>query len=409
MIFLMMAPLIAQNVHVELKGTVLDQNSSKPLESAIVNLKDTNVSTVTNSEGQFVLKIQQTLDSETLVVSLIGYKTKEVDIKSFKNNDFEIFLIENVTLLSEVNLSAFKNAENLVRKVFENKAVNNQNQAVLMTAFYRETIKKRNKDVSLTEAVVNLYKQSYSSNAKDQIKIHKARKSTNYKRIDTLALKLQGGPFSTLYLDMMKYPEYIFTDESISEYDFTFDAPSSVNNRPVYVLNFKQKDTIPTLGYQGKLFVDVESLALTSASYSLVLDGKKSAQDFLVQKKPRDVEVYPIEALYKVNYREKNGKWYYGYGSIQLTFKVDKTRKLFNSEYTIASEMAITDWEITNLENPFAPKDRLRPTVILHDAVSGFSDPNFWGEYNQIEPEKSIESAIDKIRRKIKREGTSAP
>jgi hypothetical protein len=39
----------------------------------------------------------------------------------------------------------------------------------------------------------------------------------------------------------------------------------------------------------------------------------------------------------------------------------------------------------------------------LEDEAIGFSDPDFWGEYNIIEPEKSIESAIKKIQRQLRR------
>ena len=49
------------------------------------------------------------------------------------------------------------------------------------------------------------------------------------------------------------------------------------------------------------------------------------------------------------------------------------------------------------------PRHFIRPTVILSEEASGFSDPKFWGEYNIIEPEKSIESAIKKIVKQIKR------
>ena len=66
--------------------------------------------------------------------------------------------------------------------------------------------------------------------------------------------------------------------------------------------------------------------------------------------------------------------------------------------------MAVTNWEINDSGFMAMPKDRLKPTVIIADAISGFSDPDFWGPYNVIEPEKSIESAIDKIKRKIRRE-----
>ena len=51
-------------------------------------------------------------------------------------------------------------------------------------------------------------------------------------------------------------------------------------------------------------------------------------------------------------------------------------------------------------------RNRLKPSVILSDAVSGFSDKGFWGAYNVIEPDKSIESAINKIQKKLKRNGS---
>ena len=79
----------------------------------------------------------------------------------------------------------------------------------------------------------------------------------------------------------------------------------------------------------------------------------------------------------------------------------------------MTAEMAVTDWE-KNLEGKFPkPNERIRKSIILSDEAIGFSDPDFWGEYNIIEPEKSIEAAIKKIQRQLKRtkkkEGTSKP
>ena len=71
--------------------------------------------------------------------------------------------------------------------------------------------------------------------------------------------------------------------------------------------------------------------------------------------------------------------------------------------YTLNSEMAITDWEITDTKFVKVRENIIRPTTILVDETSGFSDPEFWGEYNIIEPEKSIESAIKKIQKQLKR------
>ncbi|HEA81277.1 MAG TPA: carboxypeptidase-like regulatory domain-containing protein, partial [Maribacter sp.] len=95
-----------------------------------------------------------------------------------------------------------------------------------------------------------------------------------------------------------------------------------------------------------------------------------------------------------------------------LEFKINWDKRLFNSVYSMSCEMAITDWE-KNIDNIIPrSKDRMKASIILSDEAIGFADPDFWGEYNIIEPEKSIESAIKKIQRQLRREkpnnGTSA-
>ena len=65
--------------------------------------------------------------------------------------------------------------------------------------------------------------------------------------------------------------------------------------------------------------------------------------------------------------------------------------------------MAVTDWE-KNLGEEISTKERIKPSIILSNEASGFSDPEFWGQYNIIEPEKSIESAIKKISKQLKRD-----
>ena len=132
------------------------------------------------------------------------------------------------------------------------------------------------------------------------------------------------------------------------------------------------------------------------------------ASNLFVKKKPRDIFVYPTNAAYRIDYREKDGKWYYGYSNVQLTFKINRKGKLFNSIYSLSSEMAVTDWKLNTSGEILKAKERLRPSVIISDEASGFSDPEFWGAYNVIEPEKSIESAINKIRRQLKKINTDS-
>lgn len=389
--------------YTQYNGEVVDSQSRDPLVFATLSIEGTNISTVTNTEGKFSLKVPKEVVNGNLVVSFLGYKTTVIALNLLKEDNNRILLEVLITELPEVNLTAPKDAEVLVRETLKRKGENYFNESTVMTAFYRETIKKRRTNVSLSEAVVNIYKTPYASDRRDAMELYKARKSTDYSRLDTLALKLQGGPFNTLYVDVMKYPEYIFTDETISDYLFSFENSTRIDGHLIYVVDFKQRSDIEDPLYKGKLFIDAEKKILTGAVFSLNITDKDKAAALFVRKKPADVRVWPTDVAYRVDYREKNGKWYYGYSHVTLEFKVDWKHRLFNSTYSLTSEMAVTDWEKNLMENRLTSRERIKTSMILGDEASGFSDPDFWGAYNIIEPEKSIQSAIKKIQRQLEK------
>ncbi len=393
----------AQNKYHEYSGIVVDSRTEKPLVFASLSVNDTNISTITNKDGEFLLKVPSNIKNAKVSVSFLGYHKRILLLSEFKNGEIRVSLTTSTTILPGINLSLPSDAKALIKETLKKKGENNLNEDVLMTAFYRETIKKRKKNISLAEAIVKIYKQPYTSLKKDYITLYKARKSTDYTKLDTLTLKLQGGPFNALYIDLMKYPEYMFTDDVIDLYTFSFDPSTTINEKPVYVVKFRQRKEVAEPLYYGKLFIDSKTLALTSAVYSLNVENKELTSKLFVKKKPKDVFVYPTVAAYRVDYREKKGKWYYGYSNVQLTFKIKRKGKLFNSIYSLTSEMAVTDWKMNTTKEKVKFKERLRTSVIISDEASGFSDPEFWGAYNVIEPEKSIESAINKIKRQLKK------
>ena len=395
------------------KGEVIDSQTNSPLVFASVALEGTNISTVTNTEGEFLLKVPKGTTDGNVLVSFLGYRTKIIPLSQLRPGKNKISLDIYVTQLAEVDVTIPRSAENLVRETLKRKGQNYFADPTLMTAFYRETIKKRRRNVSLSEAVVNIYKTPYTSSRRDAVQLYKARKSTDYSKLDTVALKLQGGPFNALFVDIMKYPEYIFSSDRIDDYRFSFDRSTRINDKLVFVVNFEQRPEVTEPLYRGKLYIDAENKILTSAIYSLNITNKAMASRMFVRRKPRNASVYPNQVAYRVDYREKDGRWYYGYSNVLLEFKVNWDRKLFNSVYSMTAEMAITDWE-KNTSGEFPKnKERMKSNIIMTDEAIGFSDPDFWGEYNIIEPEKSIESAIKKIQRQLRRAktdgGASAP
>lgn len=387
----------------EYRGSVIDSKTKKPLEYATLLINGTNSSTITNTQGNFLLKVPKKYTGRRVTVSFLGYTSKVISLSDFEKDNTIIKLETYIEELSEVKIN-IKDASTLVQEMLKRKGDNYYNDNLKMTSFYRETIKKRRTYVSLSEAVVEIYKQPYTTERSDIVKIYKARKSTDYNKLDTVAFKLRGGPFNTLYVDVMKNTTMLFDENMVDVYDFTFDNSTKIDNRLIHVVNFKQKRYVTDPLFYGKLYIDAQTLALTNAKFYLNLDNKQKASKFYIIKKPKDADVLPIEAYYQVEYREKEGKWYYGYSRIQLGFKIDWTKKWFNTLYYTTIEMAITDWEKSDASQLPKLKDRLRPSVIMSDNTSGFKDPEFWGAYNVIEPDKPIESAIEKIQKQLKKD-----
>lgn len=388
----------------EYHGSVVDAKTNDELVFATITVDKTNISSVTNTEGEFVIKIPDSLMDRSIAVSFLGYQKKIIPIKSLNRRNNTITLEPISIALQQIDLVVPNNALELVKEMLNNKGENYLENPVKMTAFYRETIKKRSKNASLAEAVAYIYKQPNSSGRKDIIDLYKSRKSSNYSRLDTVALKLQGGPFTPLFVDVMKYPEYIFGDNLITYYDFTYLKGSTINGKSVFVVGFKQKEGVEEPLFYGKLYIDSATKALASAVFNLNVEDRDRASNLLVRRKPHDIEVYPTNASYRVDYRIKDGKWYYGYGNVQLAFVVNRRGKLFNSKYYVSSEMAITDWHQNGSGGNVRWRERMKPSIIISDEASGFSDPEFWGAYNVIEPEKSIKSAISKIQRQLERD-----
>lgn len=384
---------------ISVKGVILDEDDNKPLVFANVAIEGTNIATVTNSEGVFGLKVPKEMANKNLQASYIGYKGKTLAIKDLNANKNKIRLELLTVSLDAINVFP-KDANLLIRAVLSRRNENYVQDESLMTAFYRETIKNRRKYASLSEAVVEVYKQGYSNDRYDAVRLLKGRKSADYSKLDTLLFKLQGGPYSTLMLDIMKNPYMILAEDIIEDYSFKIANVTRENDRLLYVLEFKQQDWIHEPMFYGKLYIDSEKLAIVSANYMVNTEDKAAVGRMFIKRKPAGAEVYPTEANYLVTYRESDGKWMYAYSRGEITFKVKWKKRLFNSVYHTGIEMAITDWEKTS-EKRFKGSDRMKMNVVMSDAELGFADENFWGAYNVIEPEKSIDSAIKKIKKNL--------
>jgi hypothetical protein len=370
-----------------IKGKVVDKETLLPLVFASITVKESNIATISNIDGEFQIKVPEAEKTKSLEISFLGYKNKVVPISELKNSGFKnIFTLETAPIpIQEIIIKPMMPDE-IVEKMISSINKNYPDKANLMTAFYRETIRKNRTYVSIGEALVEVFKAPYNTDLRfDGTKIYKGRKSSDSEKMDTVLFKLQGGPVTALDLDLVKNPEAILTREAMKYYDYKLSGVIEIDGKPHY----------------GKLYINSKSYALTTAEFGFNLSNKAEAASLFIRKKPLGMDVTPEVATYMVKYREQDGKYYFAYSRAEVKFKVNWKRRLFSTNYTTMSEMAVTDRTDEEVIK-FAGKDKLRYSDIFIEEVGAFADTEFWGDYNVIEPDQSIESAIRRIARKVK-------
>ncbi len=382
------------------KGTILDSKTKNELTFASITISGSNMSTISNSEGDFLIKIPRDRQDASLIISFLGYKDKVISIKDLKQEKNLLYLEPINVQLKDVVVNGI-DANKLFSNVLNNRSKNYGDSAIQMVGFYRESIKKRRTYVSVLESIVNIEKMSFSSGVQDQVSILKGRKNVDYTKLDTINFKLEGGLFTSLFIDLIKEPSNIFSENVFDLYNFRFEDITQINDKEVLIISFKQKSILedPDPLYSGKLFIDAKSLAIISATFKLNVENRIKAGLIFTRKKPKGLILYPTEVSYQVDYRQQNNKWIFSYSRGDITFKLNWDKWIFNTSYNTTFELVNTNWENQDSQAQINTQ-KLSPYVIMSDRISNSVDVNFWGEYNIIEPEKSIESAIIKIQRK---------
>lgn len=391
-----------QQQTVTIRGRVIDSESRQPLVFAGIAVQGSNISTVTNLDGEFTLKLSGN-EIGNLEFSFIGYKNRVMSIDEMKSNGQRNIITMEPALIPirEIVVRPLV-PEEIMEKAISRFNINYPVAANEMTGFYRETIRKNRNYVSIGEAVVEIFKAPYQNDLRyDAVKIYKGRKSTDVERMDTVLFKLQGGPTTTLYLDVVKNPEMFLTREALKQYDLELTNMAVIDDRTNYVINFYQKPSVTSPLYQGRFYIDIETFAVAQAEFAFNLENKEMASSMFIRKKPMGMQVTPELTSYLVRFREVDGKWYFAHSRAEVRFKADWKKKLFKTTYTTMSELAITDRTDQQVVK-ITGREKIKPTHVFTEEVSAFTDPDFWGDYNVIEPEQSIEAAIKRLSRRLR-------
>ena len=387
-------------------GSVSDAQNGEPL--AHVSIAANGVATVTNDEGSFVLKVPDG-HADHIKVSMLGYRTKRVAIprpvEGVVQEPLHVKLVPSSVELQEIIVRADE-AESIVRAALAKVPDNYGREAVLYKGFYRETVQKRRQFISISEAVVDLYKTPYTQGIlREVVAITRGRRLMNMKASDTLGVKIMGGAVLPIMADVVKNSELLFYEEDMPCYHFELGVPEKVDDRLQYVIHMTPRTPQRYAVFFATLYIDQQTLTFSRAELQLDMRQRLPAVEAMLVSKPSSLHFRPRELSFSIHYRTEQGVTRLSYVRNVMRFNCDWRRRLFSSPFTTISEFVVTDRH-PEAVRPQRGCDTFSRSDKLYDRVEYFSDPDFWGPDNIIEPTERLDKAIERLKRRTQTAST---
>ena len=378
-----------------INGKLFDIDTNEDIIYATVSIVNTSLGITTNKEGNFQFIVPDSLLNRQVRFSHIGYESREIDIALLEGEFINFGLKPKLFELDEVVVSSSR-PEPLLNDMLNNLSSNYTTAPVYLTSFYREGIGLNNKNIDLTESVLQVYKTGFKKKStSDNVKLIKKRRITNRHKTDTIFPKMSSGIYSCFVLDIIKeQPEFI-TPQKDSPYRYSYEGKTIIDDRTVDIISFRQKNEISDPLFKGQIFIEKESKALVEARFEINPEFVKNATYMFIDRISSKIKIELQQAQYIVSYKlSDDGFYYINHIRGDLRFKARKTRQLFSSALHFWFEMVTCQIETEDVTN-FPTKERLSKTKVFSETKHNF-DNNFWQNFNIILPEEELKGNIIK-------------
>lgn len=371
LITLIFALLLGYSMHSQtskgIHGKVIDSKSGTGIAFTTISLKDSRKGVIADENGGFVIPNTVLLEYEFLVISCIGYKTKEVPIKSLKQEDINVIKLNvSISKLDEVLVKAEKkklSARQIVKKAIQQIPNNYPNEPFSYVGYYRDYQKESNTYINLNESLVEIHDRGFHVGDREQSKISllEYKENSDFQRQPSLLVNYDnmgrkfipkarihpsGGNELTILMahDAIRnyeYPSYSFMyimkKHFIKHHKFELTEITQKDGENLYVIDFKLKPVISAdHSVSGQLFVNRNTFAIHKLDYTLSgIEEEKEATIFNLH----------------VEYAEQHGLMYLNYISFNNTFNAPNPNDFFITE---AAYNPYDEYLKLTFSNPFS-------------------------------------------------------
>jgi len=160
---------------ISFKGRVFDDDRKEVLPFTNISILRSNIGTLSNSDGDFELKIPASMQQDTIIVSCLGYRQYSKPISEIVDEKTNIYLHPTTFQLKEIKVTGI-NPQEIVSRILAKINLNYPQRSEIMTAFYREVLQQDSKYIDVAEAVLEIKKAMYGNEYdEDKVKCVKGK------------------------------------------------------------------------------------------------------------------------------------------------------------------------------------------------------------------------------------------
>jgi len=377
-------------------GLIIDAESLEPLPFATIGLKNKGKGTVSNNSGEFGLNITPDCINDTLYVSYLGFFGREIPVRQSFGNNFTITMKREFISIPEIIIRN-QIPQEIIYKTLSSIPHNYGNTPAYLTGFYREGILRKNELQTYSEAILQIFKSPYSGSLlNDQIKVFKSRKIENVNSTDTLTVRLKAGLSTCLELDGVKNFFDFIDKQSITQYSYRLTDIVSFDDESAFEIEFVQKEEVDLPLFKGNIFINTSDFAILRAEFEINPAYMNKIKESFISSPSREFNTWPVSVKYSVNYRKVNDRYFLSHVRGDLLFVTRQKKKLFNTQFNVFFELAITAMNLKNVTR--FEREELAPIHSVFSKTITSYDPAFWGNQDFLKPEDNLLQALKNMK-----------
>lgn len=384
---------------IRIRGIVIDAETKEKLPYAHIEMQGSNVGTVTNSLGEFSLKLPSSSGMDSVLVSYLGYEANIFPISSFLEEEkMQLHLKPDAIKLQEVVIQ--KDQKSLIEEAIEAIPMNYDLEEMMLDGFWRAQMMNDDETIQLSESAFEIYRMGTQYNKQDlKMKILRGRISRDSAAFEKLKNLQAGVSPSNLFKVSFLIGHRLFSEKVLKKHEFDLVDVTTYNGLSVYVLEFDRKSDYRKTGYKGRMLIETESLAFVRITYGLSYNKGKNPR-LLDDSRFIGWVVGLSESIWNENYTElnyykKNGKWYLSHSRYDASWSLIKSKDNYFEKVDYKADFLITDMIKDNYVLPSS--DEFAKNRILENQFGG-EDPDFWKDFNYLVPDENFDKIFEDIR-----------